>query len=315
MWLLLKSCCLLTLGVILVMFPFKASLSRAVIILFGPISFFLLLLSEELLRLGYHSRFGQSQYKKRMLLVGSPADNQRMRAHLRKQDADTMDIVGEMDLNENSLPDLIKQLHKLSPNGVILNAKHTFFGRVEKAIQVCEREGVEAWLVADFFQTQISRTSFDDFYGQPVMVFRSTPESSWQGVIKQVIDVTGALALILIDQSIDFPDVPIGASDFSVSIWVRSSDPSPGQAQPDVALISNKDWDSGGNYGWVLARGAGSANPRLQWNFSTPAGSRADFDPADANAAVFDGNWHHIAVIHARAGNASFYVDGVLIDL
>lgn len=198
MWLLLKSCCLLTLGVILVMFPFKASLSRAVIILFGPISFFLLLLSEELLRLGYHSRFGQSQYKKRMLLVGSPADNQRMRAHLRKQDADTMDIVGEMDLNENSLPDLIKQLHKLSPNGVILNAKHTFFGRVEKAIQVCEREGVEAWLVADFFQTQISRTSFDDFYGQPVMVFRSTPESSWQGVIKQVIDVTGALALILI---------------------------------------------------------------------------------------------------------------------
>ena len=115
------------------------------------------------------------------------------------------------------------------------------------------------------------------------------------------------------DQSIDFPDVPIGASDFSVSIWVRSSDPSPGQAQPDVALISNKDWDSGGNYGWVLARGAGGANPRLQWNFSTPAGSRADFDPADANAAVFDGNWHHIAVIHARAGNASFYVDGVLI--
>ena len=96
------------------MFPFKAPLSRAVIILFGPISFLLLMLSEELLRLGYHSRFGQSQYKKRMLLIGSSADNQRMRAHLRKQNADTMEIVGEMDLNENSLPDLIKQIGRAS---------------------------------------------------------------------------------------------------------------------------------------------------------------------------------------------------------
>ena len=54
-------------------------------------------------------------------------------------------------------------------------------------------EGVEAWLVADFFKTQISRTSFDDFYGRPVLVFRSTPESSWPGVVKQVMDFVGAL--------------------------------------------------------------------------------------------------------------------------
>jgi exopolysaccharide biosynthesis polyprenyl glycosylphosphotransferase len=197
-WILLKSCTVVVLGVILVMFPFKATLSRAVIILFGPISFSLLFLSEELMRLGFKSRFGQSQLKKRMLLIGSPEDNQRIRADLSHQKANTLEIVGELDINENSLQDLVKQLHKLSPSGVILNAKHTFFGRVEKAIQVCEREGVESWLVADFFQTQISRTSFDDFYGRPVMVFRSAPENSWQGVLKQVMDVIGALVLILV---------------------------------------------------------------------------------------------------------------------
>ena len=47
-----------------------------------------------------------------------------------------------------------------------------------------------------FSATQISRTSFDDFYGQPVLVFRSTPEASWQGMIKQVMDFVGALVAV-----------------------------------------------------------------------------------------------------------------------
>ena len=197
LWILLKSCVLVALGIILVMFPFKATLSRAVIILFCPISVLLLFLSEEVLRLAFKSRLGQAQ-KKRMLLIGSQADNERVRAHVHKQVDDSIELIGEMDLNESSLQDLVKLLHKLSPNGVILNAKHTFFGRVEKAIQVCEREGIEAWLVADFFQTQVSRTSFDDLYGRPVMVFRSTPENSWEQVIKLMIDVAGALVLIVL---------------------------------------------------------------------------------------------------------------------
>ena len=42
--------------------------------------------------------------------------------------------------------------------------------------------------MADFFKTQISHTSFDDFQGRPVLVFRTTPEASWQSVLKQLID-------------------------------------------------------------------------------------------------------------------------------
>jgi exopolysaccharide biosynthesis polyprenyl glycosylphosphotransferase len=78
-----------------------------------------------------------------------------------------------------------------------LNGKHTYFGQIEKAIQACEIEGVEAWLIADFFQTQVSRTSFDDFYGRPVLVFRSAPEASWQGVAKQLLDFFGAFFLLV----------------------------------------------------------------------------------------------------------------------
>ena len=64
-------------------------------------------------------------------------------------------------------------LHEHSVNGVVLSAKHTLFGQVEKAIQACELEGVEAWLMADFFKTQISSTTLDDFYGRPVLVFKA----------------------------------------------------------------------------------------------------------------------------------------------
>src|SRR6185369_7609187 len=85
-----------------------------------------------------------------------------------------------------------------SVNGVILNAKHAYFEQVEAAIRACELEGVEAWLVADFFKTQISRTTVDDFYGRPIMVFRTTPEASWQSVLKQVLDFVGALVLLVL---------------------------------------------------------------------------------------------------------------------
>jgi exopolysaccharide biosynthesis polyprenyl glycosylphosphotransferase len=93
--------------------------------------------------------------------------------------------------------ELIEELHKHSANGVILSARHTLFGQVEKAIQACEVEGVEAWLLADFFNTQISQTSLDELYGRPMLVFRSTPEESWQKFAKQVLDVVGAFFFIV----------------------------------------------------------------------------------------------------------------------
>jgi exopolysaccharide biosynthesis polyprenyl glycosylphosphotransferase len=63
---------------------------------------------------------------------------------------------------------------------------------------VCEVEGVEAWLVADFFQTEVSQPTFDDFGGRPIMVFRSAPGTSWQSMFKSVVDFVGAIVLLLV---------------------------------------------------------------------------------------------------------------------
>lgn len=150
-WLLLKSCVLATVGVILVMFLFKSyTLARGVIILFGVISFVLVFVSEEILRAAYRSRFGEAHLTKRVILVGAPEDTARMRADLEVRAKDNIEVLREWDINDSTINDLVNLLHETSANSVILNSKHTYFGQVEKAIQACEIEGVEAWLVADF---------------------------------------------------------------------------------------------------------------------------------------------------------------------
>jgi len=197
-WQLFMGCVLATVGVILVMFLFRIELARGVIVLFGFVSFGLVFLTEELLRVAFKSRFGEMQFKKRVILVGAAADTRRMREDLRVRTLDSLEVLAEFDLNESSTADLVKLLHETSANNVIINAKHTYFGKVEKAIHACEIEGVEAWLVADFFKTHISQTTFDDFYGRPVLVFRSAPEASWQGVFKQALDLAVAFAMLAV---------------------------------------------------------------------------------------------------------------------
>jgi exopolysaccharide biosynthesis polyprenyl glycosylphosphotransferase len=79
----------------------------------------------------------------------------------------------------------------------VINARHTLLGKIEAAIHACELEGIETWLLADFFKTEISHTSLDDFFGRPVFVFHSGPEMPWSRLLKQIIDLLGAMLLLL----------------------------------------------------------------------------------------------------------------------
>jgi len=187
-----------TVGLILLLFLLKLQLARSVVILFGATSFALVFLKEEILRGLYRSRLGQSQLQKYFILVGSPDDTRRMRVDLQQHSKEGTKVLAELDLNQQPVEDLVSLLHDHSANGVIFNAKYTYFGDIEKAIHACEREGVEAWLMADFFSTNISQASVDEFYGRPVLIFRTAPDVSWQGVIKQVLDVVLASASLIL---------------------------------------------------------------------------------------------------------------------
>ncbi|MCC7374615.1 MAG: sugar transferase [Verrucomicrobiales bacterium] len=194
---LFKTCTVLTIGIIILMFLNKEVLSRAVIILFGVFSFTLVLLKEEGVRWWIRTGLQKGHFERRLILVGTADDTKALRHQLSERERHGIRILAELDVNESPVDQLVEILHEQSANGVVLAARHTFFGQLEKVIHACELEGVEVWLLADFFKTQISRTTVDDFYGRPMMVFRSTPEMSWQAVGKQVIDFIGALLLVI----------------------------------------------------------------------------------------------------------------------
>jgi exopolysaccharide biosynthesis polyprenyl glycosylphosphotransferase len=197
-WPLLQACAVAVVGVILVMFILRIQLARSVIMLFGGISFLLVLAKEELIRSWSRTELGRAQVKKRLILVGTAEDTARLMPDLKEKLGDGLEVLAQLNLNDTSVERLTDLLHEHSANGVILSAKHTYFGQIEKAIEACELEGVEVWLLADFFKTQISRTSFDEFAGHPTLVFRSTPETGWQGFAKQAIDVIGAFILLIL---------------------------------------------------------------------------------------------------------------------
>ena len=200
LWQLLKACSLMALGLVVAMFLLRteARIARGAIVCFAAVSMALMFLKEELFRNLFLRQLSRAQNKRRYLLVGTADEIERMRHELKKQDANGIEIPGELNLSEISVDYLVELLHEHSVNGVIVSAKHAYFEHVEAAIKACELEGVEVWLVADFFSTQISRMTFDEFLGRPVMIFRTAPEASWQSVAKSVLDFFGSLFLLIV---------------------------------------------------------------------------------------------------------------------
>jgi len=193
LWSLFKSCAFITMGLILILFLFKIEPGRAVMIWFPLFSFLLVWAKEELMRLVYKSEMAQSQYRRRMILVAAADEMPNLRRQVRKEQDTTVEIVAELNLNAAEPAQIAALLHEHSVNCVIVNARHTYFDKAESVIKACEIEGVEAWLVADFFHTEISHPTFDDFSGRPIIVFRSAPGTSWQSMFKSVLDFLGAL--------------------------------------------------------------------------------------------------------------------------
>lgn len=209
LWPLLKGCALAAFGLIFVAFAFHLGVPRTIMIAFGCISFCAMFLKEELFRLFLKSKAALQQYHRRFIIAGTDKEIARMRQEIQAAGDEEIEIAGELDLNHLGAPELIQMLHEHSVYGVILSARRAYFEQIENVIKACETEGVEVWLMADFFATQISRTSVDELLGRPLLIFRTTPESSWHSVAKVLLDFFGSLVLLVLVCSWLFPIIAI----------------------------------------------------------------------------------------------------------
>ncbi|HTR41835.1 MAG TPA: hypothetical protein VMH87_09495, partial [Pseudomonadales bacterium] len=170
LWPLLKGCAGLTLALVVIAFLFKLQVARMIMVAFGCIAFCAVWLKEEILRFFLKSKMAQAQYRRRFIIAGTDDEIARMRTEIKAHNDEGIEIVAALDLNQEGAQELTMLLHEHSVYGVILSARRTYFEQIENVIKACELEGVEVWLVADFFATQISRTSFDELLGRPLLI-------------------------------------------------------------------------------------------------------------------------------------------------
>jgi exopolysaccharide biosynthesis polyprenyl glycosylphosphotransferase len=172
--------------------------SRAVMPLFVVIATGMLLLRERVTIARYRKRAIREDLRERVLLAGTPGDVYQLRHAFTPEQIMEIEVVDEIDIENQPITDLINALHKYSVNRVIFAGGHSHLLRLQEAIAACEIEGVEAWLAADFIRTSIARPDFDLFGTRPMLVFRTTPDLSWNLMIKGLIDRVGAFVGLIL---------------------------------------------------------------------------------------------------------------------
>ena len=160
--------------------------------------FFLLFLRERAVHC-WMSRSAKNQGRKeRLILAGSDAE---ISDFLKTLDPDAVagwDIVERFDLATRPTDDLFEILKRESVGRVIFANRSTEFEKVSTAVEICELQGVEAWIAASFIRTQIARPVFDSVGARPMLVLRSTPELSWELLAKELMDRSLSLLAILV---------------------------------------------------------------------------------------------------------------------
>ncbi len=110
-----------------------------------------------------------------------------------------------------------------------------------------------------------------------------------------------------VDNHVQIPSNPIynfgSTQDFTIECRVRTN------TAGDVAIIGNKDWNSGSNPGFVFSFKYPSGP---EWKVNIGDGTnRADID---VGGMIADNQWHTLSVSFDRDGYMKMYEDGVLLD-
>ncbi len=86
--------------------------------------------------------------------------------------------------------------------------------------------------------------------------------------------------------------------DFSVSFWIKTT-----TNAGDAAIVTDKNWYSGYNKGWVFSMTSG-----LVWLNVGDGSERIDLY---STSYLNDGEWHYVAGSFDRDGIATLYIDGI----
>lgn len=135
--------------------------------------------------------------KEPVLFAGSKSETKGLLEELDPDITEGWRVCGHFDLETQPVSELYDLIRETSVSRVIFATKEVGFDKVSQAVEACELQGVEAWIAATFMRSQVARPTFDAIGEKPMLVLRSTPELSWELLIKGVFDRIAASLMIL----------------------------------------------------------------------------------------------------------------------
>jgi len=170
---------------------------RLILVTAAVLMFIFLLVRERTAAFWLRRRRKSGIGKEQVVIVG---DENEITLFLSELDQDTLDdwyIADHFDLSKRPTDELFEILKKKSISRVMFTTRTTEFEKVASAIEICEQQGVEAWIAASFIRAQIARPTFDSVGSRPMLVLRSTPDLSWELLAKELMDRLLALFIII----------------------------------------------------------------------------------------------------------------------
>ncbi len=197
------------------------TISRPLLVAFAGISFCLVNLKEAVFS-DYFRYARQLERNLRNVLIGGAGEVARKTIKLIEQNPQWgYKICGvvvpepfrdKTDIEEyrvlGTYGDIARILSANQYDEVIFAVGRRHLHEVEEAIYACELQGIDAWLIADFFKADIAKVKFEQFHDLPALVFTTTPDFSWSLMLKSVFDKVGAILLLVLTSPL-FLVVPI----------------------------------------------------------------------------------------------------------
>ena len=190
----------------------RTNLTWDVVLCFAVLDFTLTWAGRRGLRLGL--RWWWQHSPRCLLLVGSNPRAHNFALHVLSQPQLGYQIIGYIDDPPNgqsygvlslslkrlgSLQDFETVIeHEVVDEVVISLPMRSCYERIQRMLEVCEQQGIQAHLLSDFFTLRLAHARTMDFDGMPLLTLATSRPSWWSACMKRAIDVTGALLLVLL---------------------------------------------------------------------------------------------------------------------
>jgi exopolysaccharide biosynthesis polyprenyl glycosylphosphotransferase len=135
--------------------------------------------------------------RERVIVAGLPDDTEEFLNDLSADVIAYIEVRAHFDLGTRNPLELADLIVEESVQRVIISPKNILFDKIGDAVEVCETQGVEVWVAANFIRSQVARPAFDTMGNKPMLVLKSTPELSWTLLAKSVFDRCFALVFIV----------------------------------------------------------------------------------------------------------------------